>query len=66
MNGVGTGDQLRSYNQYSRPIRRGGWQSIAWNFLLKVILVNSFLLQIWGEPKWKVSESQYGDSYLLN
>ncbi|KAJ0125790.1 hypothetical protein HZ326_31104, partial [Fusarium oxysporum f. sp. albedinis] len=26
-NGVDTGDQLRSYNQYSRPIRRGGWQS---------------------------------------
>ncbi|KAK2468315.1 hypothetical protein H9L39_19961 [Fusarium oxysporum f. sp. albedinis] len=44
MNGVDTGDQLRSYNQYSRPIRRGGWQSIAWNFLLEVILVNSFLL----------------------
>jgi hypothetical protein len=59
MNGVDTGDQLRSYNQYSRPIRRGGWQSIAWNFLLEVILVNSFLLQIWGEPEWKAFESQY-------
>ncbi|KNB06142.1 hypothetical protein FOXG_19578 [Fusarium oxysporum f. sp. lycopersici 4287] len=58
-NGVDTGDQLRSYNQYSRPIRRGGWQSIAWNFLLEVILVNSFLLQIWGEPEWKAFESQY-------
>lgn len=33
-NGVDTGDQLRSYNQYSRLIRRGGWQPIAWNFLL--------------------------------
>ncbi|KAG7408943.1 PiggyBac transposable element-derived protein 4 [Fusarium oxysporum f. sp. raphani] len=59
MNGIDTGDQLRSYNQYSRPIRREGWQSIAWNFLLKVILVNSFLLQICGEPEWKVFESQY-------
>ncbi|RKL08272.1 hypothetical protein BFJ70_g16825 [Fusarium oxysporum] len=58
-NGVDTGDQLRSYNQYSWPIGRRGWQSIAWNFLLKVIFVNSFLLQIWGEPEWKVSESQY-------
>ncbi|KAJ0129155.1 hypothetical protein HZ326_27747 [Fusarium oxysporum f. sp. albedinis] len=58
-NGVDTGDQLRSYNQYPRPIRRGGWQSIAWNFLLEVILVNSFLLQIWGEPEWKAVESQY-------
>ncbi|KAJ0132736.1 Fatty acid hydroxylase vlmA [Fusarium oxysporum f. sp. albedinis] len=52
-NGVDTGDQLRSYNQYSWPIGRRGWQSIAWNFLLKVIFVNSFLLQIWGEPEWK-------------
>ncbi|KAF6785186.1 hypothetical protein CMUS01_16578 [Colletotrichum musicola] len=29
MNGVDTSDQMRSYHQYSRPIRRGGWQALA-------------------------------------
>ncbi|KAK1840386.1 hypothetical protein CCHR01_16995 [Colletotrichum chrysophilum] len=59
MNGVDTSDQMRSYYAYERPIRRGGWQSIAWNFLLEVIVVNSFFLQNWGEPNWRRFESQY-------
>ncbi|KAH8755033.1 hypothetical protein F5883DRAFT_469415, partial [Diaporthe sp. PMI_573] len=47
------------YNQYGRPIRRGGWESLAWNYLLEVVLVNSFLLQTWGRPDWAPLKSQY-------
>ncbi|KAF6813516.1 AC transposable element-derived protein 4 [Colletotrichum sojae] len=65
MNGVDTSDQMRSYYQYGRPIRRGGWQSIAWNFLLEVIVVNSFFLQLWGEPNWRTVKSQYHWRQLL-
>lgn len=65
MNGVDTSDQMRSYYQYGRPIRRGGWQSIAWNFLLEVIVVNSFFLQLWGEPNWRTVKSQYQWRQLL-
>ncbi|KZL79263.1 hypothetical protein CI238_13529, partial [Colletotrichum incanum] len=43
MGGVDISDQMRSYYQYCRSIRRGGWQSIAWNFLLEVVIVNSFI-----------------------
>lgn len=52
-------NQWSSHNQYGRPIRRGGWQSIAWNYLLEVVLVNSFLLQLWGQPAWQPVKSQY-------
>jgi hypothetical protein len=65
MNGVDTSDQMRSYYQYGRPIRRGGWQSIAWNFLLEVVIVNSYLLQRWGKPSWKPVKSQYQWRQLL-
>ncbi|KZL83344.1 hypothetical protein CI238_13105, partial [Colletotrichum incanum] len=51
MNGIDLDDQMRSYYQYSHPTRRGGWQSIAWNFLREVVVVNSFLLQLWGSPR---------------
>ncbi|KZL79928.1 hypothetical protein CI238_13418, partial [Colletotrichum incanum] len=50
VNGVDISDQMRSYDQWGHPIRRGGWQAIAWDFLLEVIVVNSFLLQLWGKP----------------
>ncbi|KAK2761992.1 hypothetical protein CKAH01_05222 [Colletotrichum kahawae] len=59
MNGVDTSDQMRSYYQYSRPIRRGSWQALAWNFLLEVVLVNTFFLQLWGDPNWPKVKSQY-------
>ncbi|KZL82901.1 hypothetical protein CI238_11996 [Colletotrichum incanum] len=59
MNGVDTGDQMRSYYQWGRPIGRGGSQSIAWNFLLEIVIVNSFLLQLWGKPSWRTVKSQY-------
>ncbi|KAJ0133155.1 hypothetical protein HZ326_23778 [Fusarium oxysporum f. sp. albedinis] len=33
-------------------MRRGAWQAIAWTFLLDLVLVNSFLLQLHGQPAW--------------
>ncbi|KZL79459.1 hypothetical protein CI238_13567, partial [Colletotrichum incanum] len=65
MNGVDVSDQMRSYYQYSHPIRRGGWQSIAWNFLLEVVVVNSFLLQLWGSPRWQKVKTHYQWRQLL-
>ncbi|KAK2005311.1 hypothetical protein LZ32DRAFT_499555, partial [Colletotrichum eremochloae] len=65
MNGVDVSDQMRSYYQYSHPIRRGGWQSIAWNFLLEVVVVNSFLLQLWGSPRWQKVKTHYDWRQLL-
>ncbi|KAK1989654.1 hypothetical protein LX36DRAFT_743661 [Colletotrichum falcatum] len=50
---------MRLYYLYSRLIRRGGWQLIAWNFLLEVALVNSFLLQLWGRLGWGSIKKQY-------
>ncbi|KAI8710682.1 hypothetical protein NCS52_01549000 [Fusarium sp. LHS14.1] len=53
MNHVDRGDQRKSYLGYDHPIRRGAWQAIAWTFLLDIVLVNSFLLQLHGEPAWE-------------
>lgn len=58
MNHVDRGDQRRSYLGYDHPIRRGAWQAIAWTFLLDIVLVNSFLLQLHGEPAWERYISQ--------
>ena len=58
MNHVDRGDQRRSYLGYDHPIRRGAWQAIAWTFLLDIVLVNSFLLQLHGEPTWERYTSQ--------
>ncbi|KAK1989720.1 hypothetical protein LX36DRAFT_546282, partial [Colletotrichum falcatum] len=65
MNGVDLSDQMRSYYQYGHPIRRGGWQLIAWNFLLEVVVVNSFLLQLWGSPRWQKVKTHYDWRQLL-
>jgi hypothetical protein len=46
MNHVDRGDQLRSYTPYDHRLRRGAWQALAWTFLLDVILVNTYLLQL--------------------
>ncbi|UPK96435.1 hypothetical protein LCI18_007370 [Fusarium solani-melongenae] len=46
MNHVDRGDQLRSYTSFDHRIRRGPWQALAWSFLLEVILVNTYLLQL--------------------
>lgn len=53
MGAVDIGDQLRSYSGYDHRFRRGGWQSISWSFLLEVALVNSYLLQLRGQPSWQ-------------
>jgi hypothetical protein len=58
MNHVDRGDQRRSYLGYDHPIRRGAWQAIAWTFLLDVVLVHSFLLQLHGQPAWSRCTSQ--------
>ncbi|RYC80246.1 hypothetical protein BFJ63_vAg16867 [Fusarium oxysporum f. sp. narcissi] len=53
MNHVDRGDQLRSCYKYRHPLRRGAWQALCWTFLLDVALVNSYLLQRYGQPRWK-------------
>jgi hypothetical protein len=45
-NHVDRGDQLRSYTPYDHRLRRGPWQALAWTFLLDVIPVNTYLLQL--------------------
>ncbi|KAI3528196.1 hypothetical protein CABS02_15177 [Colletotrichum abscissum] len=58
MNGVDTSDQMRSYYDFNRPVRRGSWQALAWNFLLEVIIINTFLLQQWGNPDYPRIKTQ--------
>jgi hypothetical protein len=53
MNHVDRGDQLRSYYKYDHALRRGPWQALAWTFLLDVALVNSYVVQLHGQPEWK-------------
>ncbi|KAG5747638.1 hypothetical protein H9Q70_009698, partial [Fusarium xylarioides] len=49
MNSVDRGDQLRSYDSWSHRSRRGGWSAIAWGYLLEVIVINTYLLQLRGQ-----------------
>ena len=58
MNAVDVGDQLRSQLGFDHRIRRGGWQSIAWTFLLDIALINSYLLQRRAKPAWQPFLSQ--------
>lgn len=53
MNSVDIGDQLRAYAGFDHRVRRGGWQALAWTFLLDTSLINSYLLQLKGKPDWK-------------
>jgi hypothetical protein len=53
MNHVDRGDQLRSYYKYDYALCRGPWQALAWTFLLDMALVNSYVVQLHGQPKWK-------------
>lgn len=50
MGAVDIGDQLKESLGSDHRVRRGGWQAIAWHFLLETVLVNSFLLQLHGLP----------------
>jgi len=58
MNAVDIGDQLRSSLGYDHRIRRGGWQAIAWTFLLDISLINSYILQLKGKPAWEPFSTQ--------
>jgi hypothetical protein len=58
MNHVDRGDQLRASLGYDHRIRRGPWQALAWTFLLDIALINSYLLQLYGNPSWKRYKSQ--------
>lgn len=58
MNAVDIGDHLRSSLGYQHRIRRGGWQALAWTFLLDISLINSYILQLRGKPHWKPFTSQ--------
>ena len=53
MNGVDQGDQIRSYTGYRHSLRRGAWQALAWTFLLDIAIINSYIIQQKGQPKWK-------------
>lgn len=58
MNSVDIGDQLRAYAGFDHRVRRGGWQALAWTFLLDTSLINSYLLQLKGKPNWKPYKDQ--------
>jgi hypothetical protein len=60
MSAVDIGDQLRATEGLDHRNRRDGWRAIAWNFLLEVMLVNSFLLQqrASGPSPWAPYSSQ--------
>lgn len=60
MGAVDIGDQLRATatGGTQHRVRRGGWQAIAWSFLLETALVNSYLLQRHGQPSWKPYKGQ--------
>jgi hypothetical protein len=58
MNAVDQGDQRRAYWSPDRRVRRGSWKALAWDFLLEIALINSFILQLKGQPQWKPMKSQ--------
>jgi hypothetical protein len=49
---------MRAYWGLDRRVRRGGWKALAWDLLLEIALVNSFILQQRGQPQWKAEMSQ--------
>lgn len=60
MNRVGRGEQMNASAGYDHAVHRGAWQDLIWFFLLDVIIVNSFILQLDGELDWKRFTSQVG------
>lgn len=58
MNYVDRGDQMRAYLGYDNSIRRGARQALTWTFLLDVVLVNSYILQLHRQSAWKRYTSQ--------
>ncbi|KAM4067463.1 DDE superfamily endonuclease [Hirsutella rhossiliensis] len=43
----------------------GNWRAIAWTFLLETALVNSYLLQLRGQPSWPRISSQQNFARLI-
>lgn len=60
MGAVDRGDQMRASWSPNRRARRGGWRPLAWDFLLEIALINSYILQQRGQPQWKPEISQGG------
>jgi hypothetical protein len=61
MGAVDLADQLRASQRYDHRICRGGWQALAWTFLLETAIINSFKLQtqkLGCKPSWKPYEIQ--------
>ncbi|EGU72497.1 hypothetical protein FOXB_16993 [Fusarium oxysporum f. sp. conglutinans Fo5176] len=58
MNAVDRGDQMRAYWGPDRRVRRGGWRALAWDFLLEIALINSFILYQRGNLRWELEKSQ--------
>lgn len=52
MGAVDIADQLRASEGIDHRVCMGSWRAIAWSFLLEVCLVNSYLLQLRGQPDW--------------
>lgn len=51
MNNVDSGDQMQAtYDTFRRRSYRGGVRSLAFGFLLNVVVINTFILQLKGKP----------------
>lgn len=53
MNHVDRGDQLLSYYGYIYVLCRGPWQALSQTFVLLIVRMNSFILQLYSQPSWK-------------
>lgn len=58
MGGVDIGDQLKAGLGIEHRVCKGNWRAMAWSFLLETALVNSYLLQRYGQPNWKPVQRQ--------
>jgi len=69
MNGVDIADQLRADCAYQRRIRRGGFQALAFDFLLGVVVANIFLLQreahCNAQQKYRTPQHQFRQQLFL-
>ncbi|KAI0187955.1 hypothetical protein EV127DRAFT_435020 [Xylaria flabelliformis] len=64
--GVDTANQLRSYNSWDHRVRKGREQCLFLQFILEVVLTNTFLLQKRSKHlNWKRCKDQYAWRELL-
>lgn len=59
MGAVDEADQLRASEGLDDRQRNGPWKALAWKFLLETCLVNSYLLQARGQPRWSPYTDQH-------